>query len=188
IHSRARLTYTEVAAILQTPETDIDRRLHKRIREKYADLVPHLENLYELYRKLRTAREKRGALDFDKVETRIVFSEERKIKEIIPVQRNEAHKLVEECMLCANVATAEFLLKTKLPALFRVHEGPNEEKLERLYDFLRSLGIGLAPKAKPSTSDYQLILQRLKDRPDYAILQTVVIRSLMQARYQPENI
>lgn len=91
-------------------------------------------------------------------------------------------------MLCANVATAEFLLKTRLPALYRVHEGPNEEKLGNLYEFLRSLGIGLAPKSTPSTSDYQHILQRLKNRPDYAILQTLVIRSLKQARYQPENI
>src|SRR5690606_798841 len=105
-----------------------------------------------------------------------------------PVERNDAHRLIEECMLCANVAAAELLEKAKLPTLYRVHEGPSEEKLGKLYDFLRSIGIGLNRKAKPTPQDYRLILDRLKDRPDRQLLQTLVIRSLMQAVYQPTNL
>ncbi len=95
-----------------------------------------------------------------------MFTEDRKLAEVLEVQRNDAHRLIEECMLCANVCAAELLLELELPALFRVHAGPNEEKVDNLYDFLRGIGIGLARKDNPTTSDYQLILQRLADRPD----------------------
>src|SRR5688572_20154736 len=188
IHSHARLTYTEVAAMLQQPTTEIEQHLHERISEKHASLLPHLKNLYALYKQLLHARKLRGALDFETVETRIIFSEQRRIKEIIPVERNDAHRLIEECMLCANVATAELLQKAKLPALYRVHEGPNPDRLENLYDFLRGIGVGLARKERPTPKDYQIILSKLKDRPDRALLQTMVIRSLMQAVYQPVNL
>lgn len=188
IHSHARLTYTEVAAMLQPAKTDSEKLLQQRISTRYRPLLPDLKNLYALYKQLLQARAKRGALDFETVETRIVFSEQRRIKEIIPVERNDAHRLIEECMLCANVAAADLLQYAKLPALYRVHEGPSEEKLANLYDFLREIGIGLARKSKPSSLDYQLILQKLKDRPDRALLQTLVIRSLMQAVYQPGNL
>ncbi|MDC0598231.1 ribonuclease R [Gammaproteobacteria bacterium] len=188
IHSHARLTYTEVAAMLQTPKTEQEERLQIRIQEKNAELLPDLKNLYTLYKRLYKARQERGALDFDSTETRIIFSDERKIKEIIPVERNDAHRLIEECMLCANVASADFLLASSLPTLYRVHEGPNPEKLENLYDFLRGMGIGLARKRKPTPADYQNILKRLKNRPDKHLIQTIVIRSLMQAVYQPQNL
>jgi ribonuclease R len=188
IHSKARLTYTEVAAVLQPPKSDADTLLQQRLSEKHAALVPHLKDLYALFKQLLQARTARGALDFETVETRIVFSEQRRIKEIIPVERNDAHRLIEECMLCANVAAADLLQSAKLPTLYRVHEGPSEEKLENLYNFLRGIGIGLAPKKKPTPQDYQQILGRLKDRPDRALLQTLVIRSLMQAVYQPDNL
>jgi ribonuclease R len=188
IHSHARLTYTEVAATLQTPKTDTETLLQQRISAKYAALLPHLKHLYALYKQLLQARMQRGALDFETVETRIIFSEQRRIKEIIPVERNDAHRLIEECMLCANVATAELLEKAKLPVLYRVHEGPSAEKLEKLYDFMRSIGIGLNRKAKPTPQDYRIILDKLKDRPDRQLLQTLVIRSLMQAVYQPTNL
>lgn len=188
IHSHARLTYTEVAAMLQAPKTKQEKRLQTRIQEKYAALYADLKNLYALYKKLNKAREKRGALDFDSTETRIIFSDERKIKEIIPVERNHAHRLIEECMLCANVVSANFLLASSLPALYRVHEGPNPDKLDNLYDFLREMGIGLARRRKPTPTDYQNILKRLKNRPDRHLIQTIVIRSLMQAVYQPKNL
>jgi ribonuclease R len=188
IHSHARLTYTEVAAMLQAPQSDNEKLLQQRISEKHAALLPHLNDLYALYKLLLQTRQKRGALDFETVETRIIFSEQRRIKEIIPVERNDAHRLIEECMLCANVAAADLLQDAKMPALYRVHEGPGEEKLKNLYDFLREIGIGLARKAKPTPKDYQQILLRLKDRPDRALLQTMVIRSLMQAVYQPDNV
>jgi ribonuclease R len=188
IHSQARLTYTEVAAMLQTPKSDGEKLLQERISEKHAGLLPDLKNLYSLYKQLLGTRAQRGALDFETTETRIIFSEQRRIKEIIPVERNDAHRLIEECMLCANVAAADLLMDAKLPALYRVHEGPSEDRLQNLYDFLRGIGIGLARKAKPTPHDYQLILAKLKDRPDRALLQTLVIRSLMQAVYQPENL
>ena len=188
IHSHARLTYTEVAAMLQAPKTELEETLQARISSKYRALLPHLKHLYALYKQLLQARQQRGAMDFETVETRIVFSEQRRIQEIIPVERNDAHRLIEECMLCANVAAAELLQAAKLPALYRVHEGPSEEKLTKLYDFLRAIGIGINRKAKPTPQDYQLILARLKDRPDRQLLQTMVIRSLMQALYQPANV
>jgi ribonuclease R len=188
IHSHARLTYTEVAAMLQQPANETEQHLQQRISEKHAVLLPDLKNLYALYKQLLQARKQRGALDFETVETRIIFSEQRRIKEIIPVERNDAHRLIEECMLCANVATAELLQKARLPALYRVHEGPNPDRLENLYDFLRGIGVGLARKDKPTPKDYQLILSKLKDRPDRNLLQTMVIRSLMQAVYQPVNL
>ncbi len=188
IHSHARLTYTEVAAMLQEPADAGEQRLHDMIREKYQHLLPDLEDLYALYQVLHKAREKRGALDFESKETRIIFSEQRKIKEIIPVERNEAHRLIEECMLCANVVSADFLLKAKLPALYRVHEGPNPEKLENLYEFLKEMGVGFARRKKPTPKDYQNILKNLEGRPDRHLIQTLVIRSLLQAVYQPENL
>jgi ribonuclease R len=188
IHSHARLTYTEVAAMLQTPKNDAETLLQQRISAKYAALLPHLKSLYALYKQLLQARIQRGALDFETVETRIIFSEQRRIKEIIPVERNDAHRLIEECMLCANVAAADLLESAKLPVLYRVHEGPSAEKLEKLYDFMRSIGIGLNRKAKPTPKDYRLILDKLQDRPDRQLLQTLVIRSLMQAVYQPTNL
>ncbi len=188
IHSHARLTYTEVGAIVVKPDNDTEANVQKRLLEKYDALVDELDNLYDLYLVLHKAREKRGALDFDTVETRIVFTEDRKLAEILEVERNDAHRLIEECMLCANVCAAELFLELKQPALFRVHAGPNPEKVENLYDFLRGIGIGLARKENPSTSDYQTILQRLGERPDRNILQTIVIRSLMQAMYAPDNV
>ena len=187
IHSQARLTYTEVAGMLQPAKSDADKRLQVRLRDKHGAILGHLQHLYALYKTLHQSRRKRGALDFESTETRIIFSEQKKIKEIVPVVRNDAHRLIEECMLCANVCAAELLLQAKLPALYRVHDGPNEEKVAKLYDFLRGIGVGLARKRKPTPSDYQLILDRLRKRPDRQLIQNIVIRSLQQALYQPNN-
>lgn len=177
IHSHARLTYTQVGRVLETGEDP----------EVPAARVPELTRLHELYKVLRAARTKRGAIDFETVETRIVFNEQRKIEEIVPVQRNDAHKLVEECMLCANVATASFFEKHKLPTLFRVHEGPKEERLENLRAFLGELGLALRGGTSPSPRDYQELLQQVAERPDAKVIQTMMLRSLRQAVYQPEN-
>lgn len=188
IHSHARLTYTEVAAMVQPANTDSQSHIQTLLKDKYAGIIDDLGTLYELYKTLHGSREKRGALDFETVETRIVFTEDRKLAEILEVERNDAHRLIEECMLCANVCAAKLLLEAKLPALYRVHEGPNPDRVENLYDFLRGIGIGLARKENPTTTDYQIILKRLEERPDRLLLQTMVIRSLMQANYAPENI
>jgi len=183
IHSHARLTYNKVWKMLEQPRTE-DGELW---REHYADVVPHVETLYALYKTLRTKREERGAMDFDSVETRIVFDSERKIQEIVPVQRNEAHMLIEECMLAANVCAADFLERYKVPALYRVHNGPTSEKLENLHAFLGELGLSMPHGKDPSPKDYQELLSQIEKRPDSHLIQTMLLRSLSQAVYQPEN-
>ena len=148
---------------------------------------PDLLRLHELYKVLRGARDVRGAIDFETVETRIIFDEQKKIESIVPVVRNDAHKLIEECMLCANVAAAGFFEANKVPMLYRVHEGPNEEKLENLRKFLGELGLDLGGGIKPTPLDYQHLLEQVKDRDDAHVIQTMLLRSLSQAVYQPEN-
>jgi ribonuclease R len=177
IHSHARLTYTQVGEVLeQGQHEDVDKRR-----------VVDLKRLHKLYKVLRAARDKRGAIDFETVETRIIFDESRKIEAIVPVVRNDAHKLIEECMLCANVATARLYDANKLPMLYRVHEGPSEEKLEGLRKFLGELGLDLGGGVKPTPVHYQQLLQQIADREDANVIQTMLLRSLSQAVYQPEN-
>lgn len=179
MRSAARLTYDEVAAML----VDGDRKLHK----KYAALVPHLEALYALYKALHGARQERGAIDFETTETRIVFGPDRKIERVVPVKRNDAHRIIEECMIAANVAAARFLLRRKMPTLLRVHEGPDEEKLADLRAFLSELGLRLGGGDEPEAKHYAELLKRVQARPDAHLIQTVLLRSLKQAVYSPEN-
>lgn len=188
IHSQARLTYTEVASILSEPQNPKEARQREHLRKRHASLIPHLDLLHGVYQQLHGARLSSGALDFDTVETRIVFDAERRIREIVPVVRTVAHRLIEECMLSANVASARLLLASGLPALYRVHQGPGDEKLQNLREFLREMGLSLGGGDAPRPLDYQRLLRRIADRSDARILQTVVIRSLMQAVYQPDNI
>ena len=183
MHSHARLTYTAVGAMLDPAHPD-----GKPFRKQFGHVMPQLEQLHDLYLALRIARNKRGAIDFETTETRIMFGPDRKIEQIVPVVRNDAHKLIEECMLAANVAAAKFLEKHDVDALFRVHEGPTEEKLEVLRTFLGELGLDLPGGAKPTPNDYQALLSQLDDRPDAPIIQTMMLRSLRQAVYQPENL
>jgi ribonuclease R len=177
IHSHARLTYTQVGEVLEKgSHPDVDKKR-----------VPDLKRLHSLYKVLRLARDKRGAIDFETVETRIIFDEQRKIESIVPVVRNDAHKLIEECMLCANVAAAAFFDANSIPILYRVHEGPTEEKLEKLREFLGELGLDLAGGVKPTPVHYQQLLQQISEREDANVIQTMLLRSLRQAVYQPEN-
>jgi ribonuclease R len=188
IYSHARMTYTEVADMLEPADSPTRERSKERLREKYAALVPHLEALYGVYEKLSSARQKAGALDFSSQETRIIFGETRKIREIVPVERNNAHRLIEECMLAANVCAARFLEESELPVLYRVHEGPNPDKLENLNMYLRELGLILTRSAKPEPKDYQRVLEAVVDRPDANLIQTMLVRSMLQAVYQADNI
>jgi len=188
IHSHGRMTYTEVADIVQTPASPLQETLQRTLRKRYETLLEPLENLYSLYHALRSLRDRNGALDFDTTETRIIFGENKKIREIVPVVRNDAHRLIEECMLCANVATARLLEGAELPALYRVHEGPNPDKLENLRQFLGGLGLYLPGGEKPTPTDYAKVLKQLALRPDKHLLQTMLIRSLLQAVYQPKNL
>lgn len=186
IHSHARLTYNKVSAMLEDPKGGEG----KALRSEYKQVLPHLKQLYSLYQVLLAARHERGAIDFETQETRIIFGTGRKIAEIRPTQRNDAHKLIEECMLAANVATAAFMQKHEIPALYRVHDGPPPERVEKLKAFLTELGLSLhrgKSKDGPSPKDYQLLLESIRERPDYHLIQTVMLRSLSQAVYSADN-
>jgi len=183
MHSRARLTYTQVWNWLSA-----DRDDPASVPPEARPLLPHLANLHALYQALAKAREKRGAIDFDTVEMQLEFDVQGKIVRVVPAPRNEAHKLIEECMLAANVCTAEFLAKAPHPALFRVHEGPTPEKLALLKEFLAGCALTLGGGDDPTASDYAKLLIGIKKRPDYALLQTVLLRSLQQAQYRPDNV
>jgi len=180
MRSHARLTYDKVAAMLVQGDAELCKQ--------YETLLPHLRDLYALYKILRGTREQRGAIDFETIETRIVFGADRKIEQIVPVTRNDAHKLIEEFMVLANVAAARFLLSHKMPALYRVHEGPTEEKLTDLRSLLAELGLGLGGGDSPTAKDYAKLLASVQKRPDVRMLQTVLLRSLRQAVYSPDNV
>ncbi|EIJ43342.1 ribonuclease R [Beggiatoa alba B18LD] len=177
ICSHARLTYTEVGKVL-TGETNEFR---------YPELLPYLQNLHKLYQILLKRRQKRGAIEFETVETKILFDDHKKIEKIVAVTRNDAHRLIEEMMLAANVATAEWLEQHEMPALYRNHEGPTPDKLKDLHSFLGTLGLRLGGKDMPSALDYAKLTEKIKDRPDVRLIQTVLLRSLRMAVYSPEN-
>ena len=179
MYSHVRFTYTQVAAMLNNPKGK-EARQHTKI-------MPHMQLLYKLYKVLLKAREKRGAIDFETIETQMIFNDRGKIEQILPVKRNEAHRIIEECMLIANVCASDFLQKHEQPTLYRIHEGPTPEKLDALRDFLKEFGLRLSGGDKPSAQDYVKTLQKSKDRPDAQLLQTVMLRSLSQAIYSPEN-
>jgi ribonuclease R len=180
IHSAARLTYTEVADILgNTKGPEAARR---------PGIVPHLLNLYEVYHALLKARTERGAIDFETTETYIVCNPSGKIEKIIPRTRNDAHRLIEECMLTANVCAADLLIRHKHPGTYRIHASPTAEKLKQVRTFLKQVGLNLNGGDKPTASDYAELMKQVKQRPDASLLQTMLLRSMQQAVYSPDNI
>ena len=183
IHSHARLTYNQVNTLLTSP----DSRAGRHLARQYAAVEPHLQALHDLYGALKKARAKRGAMDFEKREVQFVFTDNRKIDEMVPVVRNDAHKMIEEFMLSANVATAGFLQKLKMPALYRVHTGPRDKKLATLRAFLKQKDLHLGGGEKPSPADYDRLLSSIGDRADAQIIRTMMLRSLSQAEYNPHN-
>ncbi len=180
IRSHARLTYTQVAAALYDKDA--------AVRAELAAVLPHLENLEKVFRVLLKARAKRGAIDFETTETRMIFDDQGKIERIVPEVRNDAHRLIEECMLAANVCASDFLASREHPALYRIHDTPAEEKLAKLRDFLSEFGLQLGGGDEPRALDYAKLLDQVKDRPDAQLLQTVMLRSLKQAMYSPDNV
>ncbi len=177
--SAARLTYDEVAQAV------VER--DPLARERLEPLVRHLDDLYRLYRHLRRRRERRGAIDFDTMESRIEFDEQGKIARIVPLQRNEAHMIIEECMIAANVAAASLLAGHEQPALYRVHKAPSAERLEDLRAFLGELGLRLPGRKAPTPKDYGQVLAQVGERPDRHLIQTVLLRSMKMAVYSPDN-
>ena len=181
IRSAARLTYTKVAALMGNKKpADLEKQ--------FQWFLPQLESLTAVFHALLSARNARGAIDFDTVETKINFREDRKIESIVPTIRNDAHKLIEECMIMANVAAARWLDRKKLPALYRIHDGPTAEKLNDLRSFLAEFGVTLPSHAKIEPRVYAELVQEIKDRDDFGMMQTVMLRSLSQAVYSPDNI
>jgi len=180
IHSAARLTYTEVAEILgNTKGPEAARR---------PQIVPHLLNLNDVFHALLKARTERGAIDFETTETYIVCNPNGKIEKIIPRTRNDAHRLIEECMLTANVCAADLLIRHKHPGTYRIHASPTPEKLKQVRTFLKQVGLNLNGGDKPTAGDYQELMKKVKARPDAALLQTMLLRSMQQAVYSPDNI
>jgi len=179
MNSHARFTYTKVAAILKGDEA---------LREQYQPLVPHLEELENLYKAFKKARHIRGGMEFETLEVRFLFNENRKIESIEPLVRNDAHKIIEECMIQANVASARLIQKAQASALFRVHETPSEEKLTNFRSFLSELGLTLDGGDKPAPLDYANLAERFAERDDKELLQTMLLRSMKQAVYQDENL
>ncbi len=179
ICSHARLTYNEVAAVLANT--------HGPEAARRKELVPHLLNLHEVYRALLSQRQRRGAVDFDTVETQIVCDDNGKIEKIIPRTRNDAHRLIEEAMLAANVCAADFIAGGKHHSLYRVHEGPTPEKRTVLQAYLRALGLGMGLSDDPSPGEFQAIAQATKDRPDATQIHTMLLRSMQQAIYTGAN-
>lgn len=176
--SHARLTYTQVADALEQPR--------QATQGKLGQVLPQLQNLQRAFTALFKAREQRGAIDFDSTETRIEFGEDRKIARIVPVQRNQAHRLIEECMIAANVQAALWVLKRKLPTLYRVHEVPAADKITALREYLSAQGILLGGGAEPQAADFAKVAQLARGRDDAPVIQMAILRTLMQARYTPE--
>jgi ribonuclease R len=170
IRSHARLTYTEV---------------WEKLSNKTAQ--EHLVVLYDVFKVLLEQRERRGAIDFETVETRMLFDARGKIERIVPEPRNDAHRLIEECMLAANVCAGNFVAGHAHPVLYRVHDVPSAEKVSALRAFLAELGLQLPGGEIPRPADYAQLLQRIRKRPDFALLQTILLRSLKQAVYSPNN-
>jgi len=178
--SHARLTYNQVAAALYEKDAEAVSSL--------GGMLPHLQELDRLFRVLLKARVRRGAIDFETTETRMEFDEAGKIARIVPEARNDAHRLIEECMLAANVCASDFLRDNRHPALYRIHEGPSLEKLGKLRGFLAEFGLALGGGDEPTAKDYAALLEKTCSRPDAQLLQTVMLRSLRQAVYSPDNV
>ncbi|MGB0225922.1 MAG: ribonuclease R, partial [Litorivicinaceae bacterium] len=190
--SQQRLTYQQVQDTLDAVEAD--HQSPAALRTAIVDsghfntnaVAENVADLFSLYRVLRAARDDRGALDFDSVEPKFSFDDKGKISGVVPHQRLEAHKLIEECMLAANVAAARCLKKFKLPTLYRIHEGPSDERLAALRQFLGSMALGLGGGEKPEPSDYQALLDQAQARPDFPLIQAMILRSMQQAKYAPD--
>ena len=179
MNSHARLTYNKVAKILEKDTA---------LCERYALLVPHLQDLHDMYQALVKARQQRGAIEFETIESKFIFNALGRIERIEPAVRNDAHKIIEECMILANIASANFMAKHQEPALYRIHAVPSEEKLTAFRSFLAECGLSLSGGNKPTPTDYAQLLEQIKPRPDHELIQTMLLRSMSQAVYSADNI
>lgn len=197
MRSRYRLTYNRVGALIEDPDSDVALALAEELDDETLDMIWHF---YSLYGALREQRDGRGAIDFETVETRILYDDQKKISAIVPVTRNVAHMMIEEAMLAANICAARLLEQEQLPGLFRNHEPPKGEKLESLQTFLGPLGLSLSwqgkrgskgkdkPKSEtPTPAVFKSLTEQIVGRPDRGVIQVMMLRSLTQAKYEAEN-
>lgn len=177
INSYARLTYEEVQGYIN------------KFSSCPSNLSENIANLYLVFKLLHDARERRGAIDFSSSETMFKFDESGLVEKIIPRNRLESHRLIEECMLCANVCVADFLLKNHHPGLFRNHDKPSLEKFNGLKLYLTSLGIKFEVEYEDLTpTDYAKLLKLTADREEFVVIEQTVLRSMQLAVYAPHNI
>lgn len=179
MRSKARLIYDDVGKLFDGDAA---------IRKEFGDLVEPLLRLHDLYKTLAKRRHHRGAISFESGESYIEFDENKKIREIKPVIRNDAHKMIEECMIMANVAAASFFTTHEMPGMYRIHEGPAMSALESLRDFLATLGLWIGGDDKPRPKDYQSLVEQVLGHPNGEQIQMMLLRSLSQARYSPDNV
>ncbi|WP_137168145.1 ribonuclease R [Salinimonas lutimaris] len=179
MNSHARFTYNKVWQILQG-----DKDLH----ERYSNHVSHLRNLHDLYRALKKSRQGRGAIEFETQESKFVFNAQRKIEDIVPLVRNDAHKMIEECMIMANVCAAQMLEKHEAPALFRVHDKPDADRLTTFTSYLSEIGVPHSITEDATPADFTAVVNKTQNRPDQELIQTMLLRSMKQAVYDGENI
>lgn len=180
IKSKARMTYSEVSQILEDN--------CKKLTKKYKNVIENLNTLYGLYKSLRIAKYKRGALDFERTESHILFNDKAKIAKIVATERNNAHRIIEECMVLANRAVAQYLIEENAEFLHRSHPKPKAEKILALKQFLSALGLTMGGGKEPTSKDFAKVLKKIKGRIDEDIIQIVILRSMQQAYYSPENI
>ena len=179
MRSHARLTYTKVAGILAGDEV---------LNERYAQHVPHLRYLHDLYRVLKGARDGRGAIEFETRESKFIFNADRKISHIVPLERNDAHKLIEECMIMANVCAARMLTKHQALGLYRIHDKPDSNRLLSFTTYLTEVGVAHQLDDEPSARAFTKIMHKIRSRPDAEVIQSMLLRSMKQAQYNHENI
>lgn len=183
IHSKARLTYNQVNAYFDDPK---DKSIPESLTGN-KDVKKSIDTLHQLYGLLVQKRAERHAMEFETVETYIKFNEEGGIAAILPRTRGDSQKLIEECMLLANTCAANFTLKHDLPVLYRNHDKPDGEKSMRIHEYAKNFGISF-PEENPTQADYQRIIEATKERPDAVSIHSMLLRSMMQANYAPENI
>lgn len=179
IRSKARLTYTQANEMITG---------NKIPKKKYSAFIEHIQNLHQLYTKLKELKDKRGAIEFNSKEIKFVFNQKEEITDIQSTERNDAHYIIEECMILANIAAASFIKRNKIPGLYRIHDLPTQEKLDELKNFLENFNLSLHATKKPTSKNYAELLKKINNKDKQSLIQIIMLRSLPQAEYNPKNI
>jgi len=179
MRSHARLTYTRVWQAIGEKDRDAQR--------EYADVLPQLRHLHALYKVLAKARQRRGAIEFESREVEFRLGANGEVVQLGSYERNDAHKLIEECMIAANVESAKYLQKKRIPAPYRVHAPPPASKYDDLLEFLREFKLTLPPLAQVTPGDFSALLKKVRKRPDASLIESVLLRSQSLAVYQPDD-